>query len=517
MRKTPLRIRAALGIAGLCASGGACTAVLGIGDPTVAGDGANGEVPTDGTIESAADASEVNAVPRDAGVGVAEAGREAGPGDADATVGDGPFVVPVESGPAPDHAAEATVGADAAGDVEAGPGPTETGKDVSADGPVATGVGDPCKVNTDCASNFCHAPWCTAVCTTSAMCGLSSTGLVNVCASPVVDGGPNVCHPGCSQTSGCPLNTSCVPFRTADGTFVGVCVDKGAPGGKDGDKCSSNADCTSGYCTEAFGCTEVCSSSTACGSNSAGVANICVSANDGLNLCYPGCSSTSQCKAEGLNSSCVVATTVENNVRGGCGYELSSDGGLAPGKDGDKCTSGTNCASGDCAGWCTEVCSANQQCGTSSVGAQGACVMAADGLNLCFPGCSSTSQCQSLNPNATCIPSSTIDNTQLPGCSIALLSDGGSGLGKDGDKCASGADCASGYCNGSWCTEICGASQACGSSSAGIPNACVKASSGNNVCFPGCATTAQCQTLDVSTTCIPITTVDNTQASICSK
>ncbi|MDP9000554.1 MAG: hypothetical protein M3O46_10630 [Myxococcota bacterium] len=63
-------------------------------------------------------------------------------------------------------------------------------------------VGDPCAVDTDCASCRCaNGVWCTAACTSSQSCGANGAGVPNVCAMATT--GQTVCYPGCSPTATC--------------------------------------------------------------------------------------------------------------------------------------------------------------------------------------------------------------------------------------------------------------------------------------------------------------------------
>ena len=115
-------------------------------------------------------------------------------------------------------------------------------------------------------------------------------------------------------------------------------------------------------------------------------------------LCHATCAINDDCV-----SNCCVPVTGE--ARGAC-MSASFCGGLAG--VGDPCASDSECASGSCAGWCQELCSAADALCESAPGslrnAQGFynwCFDTSSGA-ACFPGCSTNSDCTVYGPAYTC-------------------------------------------------------------------------------------------------------------------
>jgi hypothetical protein len=394
---------------------------------------------------------------------------------------------------------------------------SSSGADAGSSGGVLDGgsgtakVGDKCTLSSDCASGDCTGlHYCTEVCASSAGCGSNTAGTPNACLGTT--GGVEECFPTCATQTQCQAFAAtdvCDPFTTVENAVVGICSAGGGTG-KVGDRCTTNAACASGDCTGLHFCSEVCASSADCGSNTAGTPNACLAATSVVEECFPTCATQSQCQAFAATDVCDPFGTVESPEVGIC------RSGVGTGKAGDQCALNSDCASGKCAvgllgqgPWCTEVCTSSAGCGSSSAGTPNACLPDADGLDVCFPTCSTQAQCQALSPTATCDPGATVENTTLGVCFL------GSGDGKIGDKCASNADCTSGECAGSWCTEVCTSSAGCGSNTARTPNECVLSADGLDLCFPGCSTQAQCQALSLTATCVPGTTVENTTMGLC--
>jgi len=391
-------------------------------------------------------------------------------------------------------------------------------------GPVKGGaVGDPCTYNEDCTGKFCQRSWCTASCKTSADCGISSSGVANVCEGAIAGNAQALCRPGCSETSTCRAfdpKAWCVPQNSADGKTVATCVtpdplpDGGTPTGKDGDSCVLDTDCASGFCNGAW-CTEVCASDLDCGQNGAGTANACVPSKDGLSLCFPGCSESSACKALGPQFWC-TPWELNGMWSAACSSELLVDSGTPTGKDGDKCQMNDDCLSGSCVGWCTEVCAADQDCGQNSAGYENACAPSdRDNLKLCFAGCRGTSDCAAFGPYVCKQDESVMESFAF--CLDPELPDGGLAAGKNGDTCETNDACASTECHldpsgAAWCTEVCNTSQSCGSSSAVVPNACVINGLGLYKCVPTCTGAAECPG---ASGCHPATTIEMNAVNVC--
>src|SRR5271165_3897601 len=187
LRSEISRVRAAMCVGLLCVSEAACTAILGIGDPTVADDGGLGEAPMDSTVEGSQaatdEASVENAAPSPVGTGVVGPTVEAGTADADATVRDAAIDVRMEATVLPGPA-------EAAGQGQAGPGPADGGYDANHDSGIdgeTTGAlsGAPCESNATCQSN-------------------------QVCLG-------SHCKNFCQTDLDCPTNWSCTPYVGSDG------------------------------------------------------------------------------------------------------------------------------------------------------------------------------------------------------------------------------------------------------------------------------------------------------------
>ncbi|MBV9948621.1 MAG: hypothetical protein JOZ69_17365, partial [Myxococcales bacterium] len=86
-------------------------------------------------------------------------------------------------------------------DGAAAPGPDGGGSAGDAGAPTAL-VGDPCAVDSDCASGNCaNGTWCTRACAADAECGDNSAGLAGVCA--MASTGQVACYPGCATGADC--------------------------------------------------------------------------------------------------------------------------------------------------------------------------------------------------------------------------------------------------------------------------------------------------------------------------
>lgn len=158
------------------------------------------------------------------------------------------------------------------------------------------------------------------------------------------------------------------------------------------------------------------------------------------------------------------------------------------------------------------ACTADSSC----VGAWN-CALACNGDSSCVSACTeglSNGSDGLLSAMATCEQSN---------CAAACNASPPNGLGL-GDACTTASQCASDDCNnGGWCTQSCAAGNsicAGGHGADGLQNEfggvnwCVQNSSGVDICFPGCSSTADCAPYD-GTTCQSATTVDGTSVSVC--
>jgi hypothetical protein len=63
-------------------------------------------------------------------------------------------------------------------------------------------IGDPCTVDSDCASGQCaNGIWCSVACTSNQGCGANTAQVPSLCAMAIT--GQTVCYPGCSPSGGC--------------------------------------------------------------------------------------------------------------------------------------------------------------------------------------------------------------------------------------------------------------------------------------------------------------------------
>jgi len=177
---------------------------------------------------------------------------------------------------------------------------------------------------------------------------------------------------------------------------------------KVGDPCTANGDCASDLCaTSPTGgwCTQPCSATQPCGASSASAQTQCLLANNGTNYCFPPCLSQAACKAYSAGATCVERTNLAGTLVDVC----TIGGGTA--KIGDKCALNTDCASTSCAhnssglgAWCTELfCQSDADCGTNTAGVASLCLTTTIGTKLCYPGCTTTAECQAFVSTATCV------------------------------------------------------------------------------------------------------------------
>ena len=130
-------------------------------------------------------------------------------------------------------------------------------------------------------------------------------------------------------------------------------------------------------------------------------------------LCHAKCASNAECV-----SNCCVAVT--GQALGAC--MSPSFCGLAG--VGDPCTSGSQCASGSCDGWCLASCSATDAICESAPGelmnANGFynwCFATSGGGAACFPGCTTNSDCTIYGAGYTCQSAADVNGFTTRVCS----------------------------------------------------------------------------------------------------
>jgi hypothetical protein len=304
-----------------------------------------------------------------------------------------------------------------------------------------------------------------------------------------------------------------------------------AHGGRLGDPCTKNSQCTHGTCGSEW-CTSTCTSNSACGSNSSGEMNSCVPNSNGEFICVPGCSTPADC----LNYPGTTCAQIEGGTAFVCTLE-TPDGGFGDGGDGggiigDPCSDdgGVGCSTGTCNGsWCQANCSSSNDtsCGSNSVGVPNSCASTGSGF-VCFPGCSTNGDCTpyigtTCTPNVIGSPDAGFSCSDPNGeigdpCSNSASSPW---LGCTGDEDAgTGGDGGSELCYAdTWCSVPCASSTdtSCDSSSTGQSNHCVPTTAVDGGtefwCFPGCTAAGDCAPYP-NTFCEPI--FSGGSGSICS-
>jgi hypothetical protein len=85
-----------------------------------------------------------------------------------------------------------------------------------------------------------------------------------------------------------------------------------------------------------------------------------------------------------------------------------------------------------------------------------------------------------------------------------------------GSACRTAAGCSSGDCStGGWCTSGCTTNVQCGINAYGALDWCVENGAGVDVCFPGCASTADCAIYGSGSTCQETIATNGAVATIC--
>jgi len=345
------------------------------------------------------------------------------------------------------------------GDVDAAPEPPDTWTFYV--------KGDQCSTGTTCDTGYCVD----GVCCSAASCGTCSR-----------------CDPGSSAGSG---SGSCTPVLSADDpdtcTGTNTCDASGNCKKKLGQGCSAGSECVSGFCVDGTCCktsscatecrscadsnggcsalvtnqdddncngTQTCSASALCKSKngqSCTLATDCASNNCvDSTCCADAC--TTPCRSCG-NSAGTCTTLVTNQEDGtACSGVNSCDAtGACKKKNGQGCSAGTECVSGNCADsyCCNTACSGGCDVCAAGLGASqnGVCTVLSSG---------SAGQCGAYKckGSATC-PSSCSGDAD---CTGGNYCSGGSCVAKlaNGQSCSAANVCSSGFCaDGVCCNTAC--------------------------------------------------------------
>jgi len=227
--------------------------------------------------------------------------------------------------------------------------------------------------------------WASLVCFTSLAlgCGSGSAGSRGRDAPDTDDAGPRYYDAGAFVEQG-PVPSATCPLSFADTT------------------CNS---CFASHCTQAC---ELCGGDQECNA-----VLVC------LNLCATS-DCEYQCESRGLPGSSLALLTHVLWDPNGCLYESCRAQCTTPGRTGDACVVGADCASGQCTasdgqeGWCTRSCATDAQCETDSNGAATWCA-----AGQCSPGCATDADCSSFGctgNQATCEETSAVNGGEVQVC-----------------------------------------------------------------------------------------------------
>jgi hypothetical protein len=321
-------------------------------------------------------------------------------------------------------------------------------------------TGQTCGANGDCTSGNCvDGVCCNNACSTACKaCNIA--GSVGTCT--------NIASGGTDSSPVCGGNNSC------DGN--GVCKKI------NGQTCSVNGDCTSGFCADGVCCNSSCGGTCqAC--NIAGSVGTCTNIASGGTDTNPVCSGNNSCDGNGVckknngqacggNAECTSGNCVDgvccNSSCGGTCMACNNIGSvgtcsniIAGGSDGNPMCTGANACDGNgvCKAANAQACSLGSECASSNC---------ADGV-CCDTSCTGTCQActaakKGQGASGTCGPivsGSTDDN---PVCGGTNTCDGAGNCRKvNGQSCSAGSECTSGNCaDGVCCDGACtGTCQAC--------------------------------------------------------
>jgi hypothetical protein len=199
--------------------------------------------------------------------------------------------------------------------------------------------------------------------------------------------------------------------------------------------------------------------------------------------------------------------------RGGTGGTAAGRGGAGGGTGGSSAGTGGSSAcipTGD-----AEECGANDEC-CDFESDRASCVDFPDRGTFCASRCASGSECRSgccvqldSGDSACAFPEFCEGTGGTGGTNGASGSGGGIGSPCATRDAACGSGTSTGHCNGRWCTKPCTTSIECPGDTWCIPN-----NAGNDTCFVGCLTTADCADL-AGTTCQSAEDVSGLPISVC--
>ncbi|MET0795379.1 MAG: hypothetical protein ABW061_27920 [Polyangiaceae bacterium] len=233
------------------------------------------------------------------------------------------------------------------------------------------------------------------------------------------------------NTTSCKTNTDCKSKNCCPRDGYSFCQDTCPK--PNGASCNNASECASEHCCVDTGaqtttCTDLpcssipeCNTNTDCTSGEVCVAQYCqpppvvVPGKNGSSCSTPEQCQSGSCKAGTCRgpagSTCTAdtqcdAVCCERGQPGTSGRQCSTAKGGCPGTIGAKCTANSDCLLNRCnSTWCTKACSSNAECEVSPWGSYNACETNGAGDKICFPGCTTSDECQSnLDSSVLCYP-----------------------------------------------------------------------------------------------------------------
>ncbi len=362
---------------------------------------------------------------------------------------------------------------------------------------VGTGAlaGGACTTNDDCLGALfgavCNtdvdlpAGYCLSACAVNADCAAGTH-----CGSTA--NGGQVCVPDCAGNADCRAGYECYNWL---GDFTNTCGPVANGSGTVGTTCAALQDCAGGQLGRCIDtpdwfegtCSQSCSAADVCpnGTHCSFIDNI-----TGRGLCLSNCTSGADCRT---NYSCVDA---DENLSVECAPSGNGTGAIGATCAGVyQCMGGTDAfciqeAQGWRAGYCSEVCTTNADCG---VGAHCGNQDPATGDGICIADCATNGDCRT--DGYSCF-----DWDSSPVASLECAP-GGTGAGSQGDACAgvwecsggAGAFCvtdAQGWTNGYCALDGCATNTDC---SLGAHCGFFDSMTNEGICIKTCGTDIDCR------------------------
>jgi hypothetical protein len=294
--------------------------------------------------------------------------------------------------------------------------------------------GGSCSLGAQCATGYCTD----GVCCEQLSCGTceacNTTGAPGVCAAVTSADDPDTCP---AATSTCDANGFCKK--------------------KQGQPCSGNLACGSGYCVDGYCCDKACDGGCDVCNATPGTCTVFAKGATGA---APSCGPY---LCDGSNGACPSACAADADC--GSGYFCASGGVcLARRTAGKSCNTA---ASGDCAVAGCRECTGSNTC--------------VDGV-CCTTACAGSCQTCAATPGTCTTVTSADDPDTCTGASTCSSS--GSCLAKQGQSCTAASQCASGNCVDGYCcdTSCAGGCDTCSSK----PGTCSIVAQGSAGASPSC-------------------------------